>query len=120
VYLKDLENPSSQSHAGEQVDYETEHWPVAAHWRAELNALKYEHSAKPLRIYVKDRFVEPADVNDSIRGALIEVHSELWHFFIAPDSYDTFNATVEQILVLQSGVSRPETPPYERKKCSCR
>lgn len=44
----------------------------------------------------------------------MEVHYELRHYFIASESYDSFNATVEQILVLQPGVPPPDTP-YKRK-----
>ena len=98
----------------EQVDHETEHWPVSADLRKELDDVKYEFRAVPLRVYVGDRFVEPIEVNDTIRGALVEVHYELRHFFIATDSYDSFNATIEQILVLQPGEAPPDTP-YKRK-----
>lgn len=44
----------------------------------------------------------------------MEVHFELRHFFIATDSYDSFNASIEQILVLQPGQAPPDTP-YKRK-----
>jgi hypothetical protein len=134
VYLDDLENPSSQStryvivpsaghltvlHKGcvvdsELVDSETEHWPIPTELRDELDVLKYEYRAKPLRVYVKDKFVEPTDVNDTIRGALVEVHFELHHYFISSDAYDSFNGVIEQILVLQPGKAPPETP-YKRK-----
>ena len=136
VYLDDLQNPSSQSacyvialsayhltvlHKGcdvdldvDLVDSETEHWPVSAELRDELDALKYEYLAKPLRVYVKDKFIEPADVNERIRGALIEVHFELHHYFIASEAYDSFNGVVEQILILQPGKAPPETP-YKRR-----
>lgn len=94
--------------------HETEHWLVSADLEKELDALKYDYCAIPLCIYVNDRFVEPVDVNKTIRGALVVVHFELWHFFIAPKSYDSFNATIEQILVLQPGEAPPNTP-YKRK-----
>lgn len=54
-------------------------------------------------------------MNDTIRGALVEVHFELQHFFIPLDSYELFNTTIEQILILQPGEAPPETP-YKRKK----
>lgn len=102
------------SDASEQVNHETEHWPVTADLQKELDALKYDFCAVPLRVYVNDRFVEPLDVNNTIRGALVEVHFELRHYFIAAESYDSFNVTIEQILVLQPGAAPPDTP-YKRK-----
>ena len=114
IHLSQHPSQADSSASSEQVDHETEHWPVSADLRKELDALKYDFRAVPLRVYVGDRFVEPVDVNDTIRGALVEVHFELRHFFIAPDSYDSFNATIEQILVLQPGEAPPDTP-YKRK-----
>jgi hypothetical protein len=53
--------------------------------------------------------VEPTAVNDTIHGALVEVHFELCHYFISSDCYNSFNGIVEQILVLQPGKSPPDT-----------
>jgi hypothetical protein len=61
----------------EQVDHETEHWPITANLRKELDALKYDYHAVPLQVYVNDKFVEPVDMNETIQGALVKVHFEL-------------------------------------------
>ena len=63
---------------------------------------------------MNNKFVEPIDVNDTIRGALVEVHFELHHFFITTNSYDSFNVSIEQILILQPGQAPPNTP-YKHK-----
>jgi hypothetical protein len=40
--------------------------PVAVGLRTELDALNHECCAQPLGVYVKDGFIELADVNDVI------------------------------------------------------
>lgn len=86
-----------------------EHWPVANDMRVELDALKHEFFARPLRVYRSNQFVEPSNVEDTIRGALVEVHFTLHHYFISSDSYNSFNGVIEQILVLQPGELPPQT-----------
>lgn len=82
--------------------------------RGELDALKHEFFTQPLRVYRNANFVELADVEDTIHGALVEVHFILRHYFISSDAYDSFNGIVEQILVLQPGELLPQTV-YKRK-----
>jgi hypothetical protein len=42
-----------------------------------------------------------------MKGALVEVHFELRHFRIQKKKVDSFNATVQQVLILKPGVARP-------------
>ena len=92
----------------------TEHWPVKASLQADLNKIKFDFEASPLPVYVEGRFVQPNDVQEMLRGALVEVHFELRHFYIQKDNRDSFNATVQQVLVLQPSVARPATAYKER------
>lgn len=96
------------------MDEETAHWPVPPRLREELIKIKFEYRAVPLSVYVNSRFVEPADVNNAIRGALVELHFELHHFTIRKAVQDSFNATIEQIIVLRPGEACPMTV-YKRK-----
>ena len=96
------------------IDEETARWPVPPQLRDELNKIKFEYRAVPLPIYVNGRFVEPADVNNTIKGALVELHFELHHFAIRKVMQDSFNATIEQIIVLRPGEACPMTV-YKRK-----
>jgi hypothetical protein len=67
-----------------------------------------------LPVYVNDKFVKPAHVNNTIKGALVELHFELHHFAIQKKAQDSFNTTIEQIIVLCPGEARPATA-YKRK-----
>ena len=96
------------------LDEETERWPVPPPLRGELDRIKFEYRAVPLPVYVNDKFVEPVNVNSAIKGALVELHFELHHFPIRKVAQDSFNATIEQIIVLRPGEARPMTA-YKRK-----
>ena len=105
---------TEQGEVAEAVDDETEHWPVPPRLREELNKIKFEYRAVPLPVYVNEFFVEPAHVNNCIKGALVELHFELHHFAIRKKMQDSFNATIEQIVVLRHRDERPATA-YKRK-----
>ena len=105
---------TEQGELAEFVDYETEHWPVPPRLREELNKIKYEYRAVPLSTYINDIFVEPARVNTFIKGALVELHFELHHFAIRKKAHDSFNASIEQIVILRRSDDRPATA-YKRK-----
>jgi hypothetical protein len=64
------------------LDEETECWPVLPQLKDELNKIKFEYCAVPLPIYINNRFVKPPNVNNAIKGALVELHFELHHFLI--------------------------------------
>ena len=116
IQIRYVTNCSAEEGEIEEVvlDEETAHWPVPPRLRNNLNRIKYEYRAVPLSVYVNGRFVKPADVNDAIKGALVEIHFELHHFSIRKAGHDSFNATIEQILVLRPGEPRPTTV-YKRK-----
>jgi hypothetical protein len=93
----------------EALDDRTEHWPIKASLQDALNRIKYQFKAVPLPVYVDDRFIKPVDVYEVLKGALVEVQFELHHYRIQKKKFDSFNATVQQVLVLKPGVARPAT-----------
>jgi hypothetical protein len=84
---------------------------VKASLRADLDKIKFGFKASPLPVSVENqnRDLQPKDVQEMLRGALVEVHFELRHFYFQEENKDSFNATVQQVLVLQPGVARPAT-----------
>jgi len=98
----------------DQVDAETDQWPVSGRLREELDKIKFEYRVNPLTVYVHDKFIEPTSVEDTIKGALVELHFELHHYCIRRKSEDSFNATIEQIMLIRPGQARPATG-YKRK-----
>jgi len=109
-----LEDDGSPENA---VDNETEQWPVPVDLRDDLDKIKRMYHAAPLRVFARNAFVEVLNVNDVIRGALVEMHFELYHYSIRAKNQgpqDSFNAHIQQILVLQPGKQRPITA-YKRK-----
>lgn len=96
------------------VDAETENWSVPAEFRSYLDEVKYEYKASPLRVYGKHGFVEPIDVEEQLKGALVELRFDLHHYFIEKAHFDSFNAGVQQIIILQPGNASAATA-YKRK-----
>ena len=79
------------------------------HLRDTMDAVKHTHCAIPLRVYLKKKLINIEDISDILNGALVELHFELHHFEIAAKNLHSFNANIEQIMVLQPGESCPAT-----------
>ncbi|KAH9033408.1 hypothetical protein EDB85DRAFT_1832833, partial [Lactarius pseudohatsudake] len=99
---------------GEQVDETTENWPILVDFRTDLEKIKPEYRAMPLSVFRNDAFVRPEQVRDIVKGALVEVHFELHHYHIRKNGYDSFNGSIEQIIVLQPSDIQPISA-YKRK-----
>jgi hypothetical protein len=97
----------------DSVDSVTEHWPISPDLRPSLDEIKYDYRALPLRVYIGDKYVSVEKVNDTLRGALVEIHFEVRHFTIQQKNFDSFNASIKQIIVLQPGEPE-EASPYKR------
>lgn len=82
--------------------------------RTDLDGIKKTYRAVPLPVFARDRFIEAVNINETIKGALVELHFEFHHYCIKSKNQDSFNATIQQILVLQPGAPRPTTA-YKRK-----
>lgn len=54
----------------EEMDEETKNWTVPEENEQELDAIKPDYRAIPLRVYSGDAFIEPTDVNNVLNGAL--------------------------------------------------
>lgn len=90
-----------------EIDDETENWPVPSDLRNDLDNIKQCYRAVPLPVLVENRFIEARDVNKVIKNALVEIRFKLNYYHIVPDNRDSFNGTMEQIRVLQPGKARP-------------
>ena len=114
---KDLIDVRITGDAVQDIDDETENWPISAKFRGNLDEIKNKYKAHPLPVYTNNRkFVKPTDVKQTIKGALVEVHFELHHYCIRSKMQDSFNATVLQIIIIQPGV--PEPVAIYEKECS--
>ncbi|KAH9026123.1 hypothetical protein EDB85DRAFT_2149315 [Lactarius pseudohatsudake] len=60
--------------AGEIIDDTTENWPIAPNFCVDLDKIKMEYTAQPLRVFQNNVFVPPEEVTEVVKGALIEVH----------------------------------------------
>ena len=74
-----------------------------------LELIKKTHRAVPLRVFVEKRLISPNDICNVLAGALVDLHFELYHYSIRSKNVDSFNAKIEQVMVLQPGESRPDT-----------
>ncbi len=101
-------------HTKEVVDEETESWPVPPELRTDLDALKFEFQVAPLHVFKSGEFVEPQAVNGMLENALVDIHFALRHYFFREKKEDSFNASIEQITILQLGTPLPMSP-YKRK-----
>ena len=75
--------------------------------RPDLDKVKFSYQACPLPVYVGDHFIKPQDVQGVLQGALVEVSFELQHFCIKKKNEDSFNASVQQVVILQPGEACP-------------
>ena len=82
--------------------------------RDDLDDIKRAYRASPLRVFANEKFIEVGQVNEVIEGALVDLHFALFHFAIRKKNEDSFNGTMEQVLMLQPGEPRPATV-YKRK-----
>ncbi|KAH9014415.1 hypothetical protein EDB85DRAFT_1899227 [Lactarius pseudohatsudake] len=99
----------------ETVDSDTEHWPVPQELRSHLDGIKHEYRVAPLHVFKSDhQFVEPSNVNDVLEESLVEIRFELCHYNFVSKMEHSFNASIEQIVVLHPGVARPVSL-YKRK-----
>ena len=106
---------TEQGEVAEAVDNKTEHWPVPPHLHEELNKIKFEYRTVPLPVYVNKFFMELAHINNCIKGALVELHFKLHHFTIQMKIQDSFNTTIEQIVVLHHHDKTPSNSLQEEE-----
>ncbi|KAI9428385.1 hypothetical protein H4582DRAFT_1782341, partial [Lactarius indigo] len=103
---------STETNVNEAVDAETENWPVPPEMCGKLDGLKGEHRVVPLHVFNSTNFVEPVTVNEALLHSVVEVHFVLRHYYFNKKEEDSFNASIEQIVVLQSPTVAPS--PYKR------
>ncbi|KAH9017857.1 hypothetical protein EDB85DRAFT_2154896 [Lactarius pseudohatsudake] len=100
--------------AGQDADDTTENWPVSPDYRADLDKIKYEYCAVPLSVFRNDVFVRAEQVSNVVPGALIKVHFQLYRYHIRTKTHDSFNGSIEQVMVLQPSQVQ-KSLPYKRK-----
>jgi len=108
--------PPAHPDAPTKVDKETDKWPVAEEFQQHLRQIKKTHCAQPLRVYLNDKFVKPNDVNGVLANCLAEIHFSIKHYTFHREgevAHNSFNANVEQIIVLKRGEPKTQTP-YKR------
>ncbi len=94
---------ADESHVEDLMDEDTKHWPVSDDLRLDFDQIKYDYRTTPLVVFEGKTFIGVNDVQNKIKGAVVELHFQLHHFCIWPKKLDSFNATIEQVLILQEG-----------------
>lgn len=87
----------------EAIDDIMEHWPLPSTLRAFLDDIKSEYHVRLLCVYKGEKEVSPEQTNDILKGALVEIHFKLRHFQIWKPPYNSYNGTMEQVIILQPG-----------------
>ena len=103
---------SAHPDAPTKIDEETDNWPVADEFLPYLRQLKKTHYVQPLWVYLNDQFVEPNDVNEVISNSLAEIHFSVKHYIFRREGeqpHDSFNANVEQVIILKRGEPKSQT-----------
>ncbi|KAF4568055.1 hypothetical protein EYR36_010063 [Pleurotus pulmonarius] len=77
-------------------------WPVPRDIAAKWAEVATEKVFQPLRVFYHDgRSLGPAAFANTLPGALVEVHFTLHHWHIKSKGMDSFNARLEQIVILK-------------------
>ena len=101
----------------ELLDEDTETWPVPMDMIDTFKNIKNNYRVQPLVVYdTHNQFVEPLEVNNALKNALIEIHFGIVHFKIGRggDLHDSFTAVPKQIIILKTApIQTPNT--YKRK-----
>ncbi|KAN0136342.1 hypothetical protein V8E53_005710 [Lactarius tabidus] len=89
----------------------TKQWPVPLELHDTFNKIKHTHCTVPLWVFLHEKLIDVDNVLDILTGVLIEIHFELCHYTIKgkDPALDSFNANIEQIMILQPGESHPAT-----------
>jgi len=82
---------------------------VSSEYHTEFNNIKHDYCAMPLWVFHNGKPVNIWDIEKVISGTLVEIQFKLCHFTICNKDFDSFNATVQQLQVLQPGWERPAT-----------
>ena len=96
------------------MDPITQNWPIPNKYHTAFDDIKDNYNAIPLRVFRNGEAVQMADIEKAIAGVLVEVQFELRHFAITTKKFDSFNASLEQMQILELG---RECPPnvFKRK-----
>jgi hypothetical protein len=84
------------------MDTETEGWPIPSKHKEELESMKFDFIACPLRVYRDKVFVEPRDINEALMGT---VFFTMRHYYLRDKKFDTFRGKIQQIKIVKLGGS---------------
>jgi hypothetical protein len=75
----------------------------------EFESMKCDFIACPLRVYRDITFMEPEDVNETLRGAMVKVFFAIRHYCLRDKKFDAFHVDIQQINVIKpdSSISMP-------------
>ncbi|RDB17857.1 hypothetical protein Hypma_000843 [Hypsizygus marmoreus] len=101
------------------LDDDTAKWPVPVTHREAFDQIKHAYQVLPLMVYdMAGKYVLPEEVSSKIRGALVEVHFRVKHYFInnPTEKFNTFTGIMEQITILRPALPRIPSPYRSRNK----
>ncbi|KIM65343.1 hypothetical protein SCLCIDRAFT_113180 [Scleroderma citrinum Foug A] len=88
-----------------------ETWPVAECCEPELQKLLSTHDICPLPAYnLKEEMIPPSQYHEKLKGAIVEVHFALGHYFIKKTKRHIFNAILRKLIVLHRPTELPSSP----------
>jgi len=67
--------------------------------------MKLGYKTSPLRLYRGESLVEPADVNEALMGAVVQVFFTIRHYYLREKKFDSFSADILQIKILKPRLS---------------
>ena len=91
------------------MDAVTQNWHIPAEYRSEWENIKDSYHAIPLHIFHNRKAVPMRNVKSIIEGAIVEIQFELRHFPIKNKTFNSFNASLLQVQILEPGQERPPT-----------
>ncbi|KAF7972408.1 hypothetical protein HWV62_18066 [Athelia sp. TMB] len=81
--------------------------------------LMRNYAVTPLRVFKSGVYVKPDAVQALLQNALVEVHYTLKHFAfknLTSSAYDTFTATLQQVIWLKAGTRRQLDGGYNKRR----
>ncbi|KIJ51833.1 hypothetical protein M422DRAFT_244212 [Sphaerobolus stellatus SS14] len=89
-------------------------YPIPEDAQTAYDKICHEKRILSLPLYKNGSLVRPEDVEDILCGSLVRMEFRLSHYFWRQDKYDSFTATIEQMIMFPSDDHRPTLSPYKR------
>jgi len=93
------------------IENATANWPVQECTREALEHAASTHLVCPLPAFDEDHTpLDPGEYQKKLRGAIVQVHFALMHYFIKQEKKSVFTAVIREIVVLRSPPAAPVNP----------